>query len=82
MAKELENLNPHWSDIRIFVEARRIVVAKLQVITYREYLPLLIGRTKMDEFKLTLLNGESDFATERDVLNNRNWPNEMQLDLL
>ena len=31
LAKELTYLNPHWDDERIYQEARRIVIAEIQV---------------------------------------------------
>ncbi|XP_023314614.1 peroxidase-like isoform X1 [Trichogramma pretiosum] len=44
LARALAKLNPHWSDETIFQEARRIVVAEIQHVTYHEWLPLLIGK--------------------------------------
>lgn len=54
VAEELMNMNPHWNDERLFLEARRIVTAELQVITYKEFLPAVLGDLTMEEFDLTL----------------------------
>lgn len=44
LATELERINPHWDDERIFLEARRVLIAELQVIVYNEFLPVLLGK--------------------------------------
>lgn len=54
IANELGRLNPHWSDEKLYQEARRIVGAMVQHITYREFLPLVMGREVCRLFDLTL----------------------------
>ncbi|KAK8747999.1 hypothetical protein OTU49_016263 [Cherax quadricarinatus] len=53
LAIELKDLNPEWDDETLFQEARRIVVAQMQHITYNEYVPSLIGPTFMKHLQLS-----------------------------
>lgn len=54
VANELAEMNLHWSDEKIYQEARRIIGAMVQHITYREFLPLVLGREVCELFDLEL----------------------------
>lgn len=43
LADGLRKINSHWTDERIFHEARRINIAENQHITYYEWMPILLG---------------------------------------
>lgn len=48
----LADINPNWGDEALYQEGRHIVAALMQQITFREYLPLLIGPKVMKMFHL------------------------------
>lgn len=54
IALDLADLNPHWSDEKLYQETRRIIGAMFQHITYREFLPLVLGREVSRLFDLEL----------------------------
>uniref|UniRef100_A0A0A1XHX6 Chorion peroxidase n=1 Tax=Zeugodacus cucurbitae TaxID=28588 RepID=A0A0A1XHX6_ZEUCU len=56
IALELSEMNLHWSDEKIYQETRRIVGAMFQHITYREFLPIVLGREVCRLFDLELLS--------------------------
>lgn len=47
LATELRRLNPHWSGDKLYNEARKIVGAMVQIITYRDFLPLVLGKARI-----------------------------------
>lgn len=62
IANELAEMNLHWSDEKIYQEARRIIGAMVQHITYREFLPLVLGREVCELFDLEL-NGQGYYKS-------------------
>ncbi|XP_028937561.1 lactoperoxidase [Ornithorhynchus anatinus] len=43
LARELKRLNPQWDGEKIYQEARKIMGAIVQIISYRDYLPIVLG---------------------------------------
>ncbi|CAF0855202.1 unnamed protein product [Adineta ricciae] len=48
IATSLLEVNPTWSDNILYHETRRIIIAVLQNIVYKEFLPTLIGPSRSD----------------------------------
>lgn len=44
IAEELAKLNGDWSDATTFLESRRVVTAEIQHITFKEFLPIVLGQ--------------------------------------
>ncbi|KAL0881413.1 hypothetical protein ABMA27_001279 [Loxostege sticticalis] len=52
VADILSTLNPLWTDEKLYQEARRIVIAEIQHITYQEWLPLNFGETYLRYYRI------------------------------
>ena len=51
IARKLAHLNKHWNSEKIYQEARKIVGAVLQKITYEDFLPIIIGPMPFLKYK-------------------------------
>ncbi len=51
LAKQIKEKNHHLSGDEIYQQARRIVAAQMQVITYKEFLPVLLGKNAIPKYK-------------------------------
>lgn len=47
LARRLRRFNPHWKGEKIYQEARKIVGAQMQHISYTEWLPKILGKQGM-----------------------------------
>ncbi|KAF5271217.1 hypothetical protein FQA39_LY08224 [Lamprigera yunnana] len=54
LAKKLVSINPHWSDEKTYQETKKIIGAFMQHITFREFLPILLGQEVVKLFGLDL----------------------------
>jgi peroxidase len=56
--------HPDWDGDRLYEKARQLVGAEMQVITYREFLPALLGRDPLPPYRGYDPNVRADIANE------------------
>ena len=52
ISNKLQEINPQWSDERLYQETKRIVNAEWQHIIYNEWLPIILGDRFMSRYGL------------------------------
>uniref|UniRef100_A0A914VNX5 Chorion peroxidase n=2 Tax=Plectus sambesii TaxID=2011161 RepID=A0A914VNX5_9BILA len=52
IATELKKLNPTWNDETLYQETRKIIIAMHQHITYKEYIPKVVGPDMAKQFDI------------------------------
>ncbi|XP_044731417.1 peroxidase [Chrysoperla carnea] len=52
IADYLQKINPQWPDELTFQEARRILIAEHQAITYNEWLPIFLGKDNVLQHRI------------------------------
>ncbi|XP_034941467.1 uncharacterized protein [Chelonus insularis] len=57
IARNLEHLNSHWDDAKLFLEARRAVIAQIQRITIHEFASSILGESAIGEELKESTNG-------------------------
>lgn len=56
IVRELRKVQPRWSSLKLYQEARKIIGALLQQVTYREFLPSILRKQDLEKHKLKLRN--------------------------
>ena len=64
IATQLQKEHPHWSDERLFQEARKINIAEYQSIIYNEWLPAVLGPHALPTYSGYKSNVKASIATE------------------
>ncbi|CAG9809438.1 unnamed protein product [Chironomus riparius] len=67
LADILSQLNPNWTDEKVFQEARRINIAQYQYVVYYEWLPLFLGEENMYKAKMLYYKDGSEYVNDYDA---------------
>lgn len=62
LVTEFEQSNPEWDPEQLYQEARKLVEAQMQAITYNEFLPKLLGEGALDDYQGYKVNVNPEIA--------------------
>lgn len=62
IASQLSQINPKWTDEKLFQEARKILIAIFQHIIYSEWLPKVLGQNTVVDNDLLPLQTDSYYS--------------------
>lgn len=54
IVRKLQKIQPNWGSLKLYQEARKIIGALLQQVTYREFLPSILRKQDLEKHKLKL----------------------------
>lgn len=64
LVEELSEINPDWDGDTLYEEAKKLVEAEIQIITYEEFLPELLGEDAIPEYRGYDSEVDPQIATE------------------
>ncbi|KAG1666074.1 Chorion peroxidase [Nymphon striatum] len=75
IAKVMKDSKQEWDDEKIFQETRKIVIAFMQTMVMKEYLPATLGKSilKNIRFAHTMINNEIEFVYENREINSSHF---------
>ncbi|RCN37044.1 heme peroxidase [Ancylostoma caninum] len=87
IASQLHRVNNFWTDEQLYQEARRINIAKIQHVIYKEWLPVVLGCEAMSKYDLmpkksgyfTGLMNEKHFVIGYTITANKRFLYDMQI---
>lgn len=73
VAKNLIARHQEWDDEMVFQESRRIVIAEMQNVVYKEYLPVILGNRVMTHFQLNQPARYDNCVKNSAIVSNDYW---------
>ncbi|XP_050540462.1 peroxidase-like [Daktulosphaira vitifoliae] len=59
LASYFQKLNSHWSDEIVYQEARKVIGAIIQIITYKDFIPSILGKQFSEQMGLSIYKNKT-----------------------